>query len=142
MYFSFSDAPSSTTLTTKVPNNLVRGNDRIVLTCVTDANPPASQYWFYHNDVFLRASLTGKYVIQKARHTDGGTYQCVPQNFLGNGTSSSVHITVFGQYQADLLHSQNIYILFDGFRCNTRGYFASCSGQTTSNKQNVCGYYM
>ena len=30
-----------------------------------------------------------------------------------------------------------IYILFDGFTYNTRGYFAS-----TSNEQNVRGYYM
>ena len=100
LLFFVKDTPSFTRLITDNVNALVRGNGRIVLTCVTDANPPVSQYRFYHNDVYLGTSLTGKHVIEKARHYDAGSYQCVPFNSLGNGTNSSVVVSVYGVYHA------------------------------------------
>ncbi|KAJ7367421.1 B-cell receptor cd22, partial [Desmophyllum pertusum] len=89
--------PSSTRLTTDKVNAVVRGNGRIALTCVTDANPPPTQYQFYRDGVYLRTSFTGKHVIQKARHYDAGLYQCVPINSLGTGTNSSVRVYVNGE---------------------------------------------
>ncbi|KAJ7371578.1 hypothetical protein OS493_024253 [Desmophyllum pertusum] len=90
--------PSSTRLTTDKVNAVVRGNGRIALTCVTDANPPPTQYQFYRDGVYLRTSFTGKHVIQKARHYDAGLYQCVPINSLGTGTNSSVRVYVNGAF--------------------------------------------
>lgn len=93
----FVDNPSSTRLTTDKLNAVVSGNGRIALSCVTDANPPPSQYQLYHDGVYLRSSLTGIHVIQKARYFDAGTYLCVPLNSLGTGTNSSVQVYVNGE---------------------------------------------
>ena len=76
---------------------VVLGNDQISLTCDTDANPPASQYRFYRQGVYIATSLTGTHAIQKARHSDAGTYDCVPINLLGTGANSSVTINVIGR---------------------------------------------
>ena len=92
------DNPSFTRLNTDNINDLVRGNGRIVLTCYTDANPPASRYDFYRDSVFLKTSLTGKYVIKKAEYIDAGRYECVPKNILGTGVNGSVVVSVYGQY--------------------------------------------
>ncbi|KAL9964706.1 hypothetical protein ACROYT_G028382 [Oculina patagonica] len=91
--------PSSTRLTSDKVNAFVLGNGRIALTCVTDANPPPSQYQFYRDGVYLRSSITGVHVIQKAKHSDDGEYLCVPLNSLGTGTnSSSMRVHVFGAF--------------------------------------------
>ena len=95
--FFFVDNPSSTRLTTDKVNAAVIGNDRIALSCVTDANPPPRQYQFYRDGVHLRTSLTGILVIQKARYYDAGTYLCVPLNSLGTGTNGSVQVVVSGE---------------------------------------------
>lgn len=95
--FSYVDNPSSTRLTTDKVNAVVSGNGRIALSCVTDANPPPSQYQFYRDGAYLRTSLTGIHVIQKARHSDAGAYLCVPLNSLGVGTNGSVQVVVFGK---------------------------------------------
>ena len=78
-------------------NAVVRGNGRIALSCVTDANPPPSHYQFYRDGVYLRTSLTGKYGIHRARYYDAGSYLCVPINRLGTGSNSSVNIYVSGE---------------------------------------------
>jgi len=78
-------------------NAVVRGNGRIALSCMTDANPPPSLYQFYRDGVYLRTSLTGVYVIQRARYYDAGRYLCVPLNSLGTGSNSSVNVYVNGE---------------------------------------------
>lgn len=78
-------------------NAVVSGNGRIALSCATDANPPPSQYQFYRDNAYLRTSLTGIHVIQKARYYDAGTYLCVPLNRLGVGTNDSVQVVVNGK---------------------------------------------
>ena len=93
----FVDNPSSTRLTTDKLNAVVSGNGRIALSCVTDANPPPSQYQFYRDGVHLRTSLTGIHVIQKAKYYDAGMYLCVPLNSLGAGTNGSVQVSVIGE---------------------------------------------
>lgn len=95
--FFLVDNPSSTRLFTDKVNAAVSGNGRIALSCVTDANPRPSQYQFYRDGVYLRTSLTGIHVIQKARYYDAGTYLCVPLNSLGVGTNSSVQVFVNGE---------------------------------------------
>ncbi|XP_078352588.1 uncharacterized protein LOC144637397 isoform X1 [Oculina patagonica] len=101
--------PSSTRLTTDKVIPAVRGNGRIVLTCVTDANPPPSQYQFYRDGVHLRSSITGIHVIQKARHYDAGKYLCVPVNSIGTGANSSLQVYVTGAFS--IIHfPQNITI--------------------------------
>ncbi|XP_078354327.1 uncharacterized protein LOC144638916 [Oculina patagonica] len=101
--------PSSTRLTTDKVVPAVRGNGRIVLTCVTDANPPPSQYQFYRDGVHLRSSITGIHVIQKARHYDAGKYLCVPVNSIGTGANSSLQVYVKGAFS--IIHfPQNITI--------------------------------
>ena len=94
---SFQDHPSSTRLTTDRLNGVVVGNGRIALTCITDANPPPSQYQFYRDGIYLRTSLSGVYVIQKARYFDAGTYLCVPLNTLGSGFNGTIQVLVFGE---------------------------------------------
>ena len=69
-----------------------------MLTCLTDANPPPSQYLFYHNGVYFKTSLTGKHQIPKAKYSDAGTYLCAPLNSLGFGTNGSVNVSVYGNY--------------------------------------------
>lgn len=118
-------APSSTRLTTDRLNNVVVGNGRISLTCTTDANPPVSQYRFYRNGVLIRTSFKGKHVIQKASHSDAGTYLCLSVNSLGNGTSSSVVVTVFGAFSI-ISFPQNVTINETGtasFFCNATSFF-------------------
>ena len=95
-YFFLVDKPSFTRLTTDKVNAAVSGNGRIALSCVTDANPPPSQYQFYRDGVYLRTSLTGIHVIQKARYYDAGVYLCVPLNSLGTGSNGSVQVFVSG----------------------------------------------
>ena len=97
LLFFLVDKPSSTRLTTDKVNAAVSGNGRIALSCVTDASPPPSQYQFYRDGVYLRTSLTGIHVIQKARYYDAGTYLCVPLNSLGAGTNGSVQVVVSGE---------------------------------------------
>lgn len=93
----FLDAPSSTKLTTDKLNDAVPGNGRIALTCTTDANPPVNQYRFYREGSLVQTTFTGKYIIHKARISDAGKYLCVPINTLGNGTSNTVTVIVYGQ---------------------------------------------
>ncbi|RMX54502.1 hypothetical protein pdam_00019992 [Pocillopora damicornis] len=90
--------PSSTRLTTDRLNGVVVGNGRIALTCITDANPPPSQYQFYRDGIYLRTSLSGVYVIQKARYFDAGTYLCVPLNTLGSGFNGTIQVFVIGAF--------------------------------------------
>ncbi|XP_068733580.1 uncharacterized protein [Montipora capricornis] len=96
VYLDIQYNPSFTRLNTDNINDLVRGNGRIVLTCYTDANPPASQYNFYRDSLSLKTSLTGKYVIEKAKYIDAGRYECVPKNILGTGGNGSVVVSVYG----------------------------------------------
>ena len=91
------DNPITTRLTTDKLNAVVLGNGRIAMTCITDANPPPSQYKFYRNGVYLRTSLTRVHVIHKARYFDAGTYMCVPINRLGFGSNGSVQVSVIGK---------------------------------------------
>lgn len=99
------DTPSSTSLTTDKLNAVVIGNGRIVLTCLTDANPPPRQYRFYHNGVYFQTSLKGKHVIPKAKYSDAGTYLCAPLNSLGFGTNGSVNVSVYGNYSMYFLRA-------------------------------------
>ena len=92
------DPPSNTTLKTDIKwNPVVLGNGQISLICDTEANPPASQYLFYREGVYIGTSLTGTHVIPKARHSDAGTYDCVPINLLGTGANNSVTVAVIGR---------------------------------------------
>ena len=91
------DNPITTRLTTDKLNAVVLGNGRIAMTCITDANPPPSQYQFYRNGVYLRTSFTGVHVIHKARYFDAGIYLCVPLNRLGSGSNGSVKVSVVGK---------------------------------------------
>ena len=91
------DNPITTRLTTDKLNAVVLGNGRIAMTCITDANPPPSQYQFYRNGVYLRTSFTGLHVIHKARYFDAGTYLCEPLNRLGSGSNGSVKVSVVGK---------------------------------------------
>jgi len=123
-YLDVHYTPSFTTLTTDIVNPVVIGNGRIALKCVTDANPPASQYRFYHKGVFLKTSSTGIHVIQKARHSDAGTYKCVPFNRLGTGANSSVAVTVIGAFSI-INFPQNVTVNETGnasFFCNATSY--------------------
>ena len=85
------------TLKTKKLHPVVLGNGQILLVCVTEANPPASQYRFYREGVYIGTSLTGTHVIPKARYSDAGTYDCVPINLLGTGANTSVTVVVIGR---------------------------------------------
>ncbi|XP_048588096.1 hemicentin-1 isoform X8 [Nematostella vectensis] len=67
-------------------------NETMTLNCTGLASPPVHVYHLYRNGDVVDESATGMFVISPTLAGDNA-YTCVPNNTLGTGQNSSVHIT-------------------------------------------------
>ncbi|XP_033495154.2 sialoadhesin-like [Epinephelus lanceolatus] len=96
MTLNVSYAPKDTSVSIS-PSGLVSAGSWVNLTCSSRAKPPVSSFtWFKtSNDGPIKVSEGDFYSFNV---TDGGVYYCVATNYLGNETSSEIHLTVKGKY--------------------------------------------
>ena len=90
VYF-FKDKPKDTRVT--ISSDEVKLGDRVDITCWARANP-SPEYKFYYNNKLIRWSSKGLLSLMSVNTEDQGTYQCVPVNYLGDGSGASVTVTL------------------------------------------------
>ncbi|KAK2088221.1 B-cell receptor cd22 [Saguinus oedipus] len=62
----------------------VEGNE-VKFLCKSQANPPPTNYTWYHNGKEVQGRTEGTFRIPKALPWHAGTYSCVAENLLGTG---------------------------------------------------------
>ncbi|XP_074634697.1 hemicentin-1-like isoform X4 [Acropora palmata] len=83
--------PKDTRVT--ISSGEVKLGDRVDITCWARANP-SPEYKFYYNNKLIRWSSKGLLSLMNVNTEDQGTYQCVPVNYLGDGSGASVTVTL------------------------------------------------
>lgn len=83
--------PKDTQVT--ISSGEVKPGDRVDITCWAHANP-SPEYKFYYNNKLIRWSSKGVLSLTSVNTEDQGTYQCVPVNYLGDGSGASVTVTL------------------------------------------------
>ena len=73
---------------------VVEYGDVLVLNCTASANPDNMFFW-YKGDVLLEGSYENILELTAVSAADGGLYECVVNNTVGNGTAN---ITIYGRY--------------------------------------------
>ena len=66
----------------------------IVFNCSTWSFPPAHDFLFYHNQLYIGSNASSFYYLQIS---ESGTYSCSPINNAGFGESATVSLTVVGR---------------------------------------------
>ena len=89
------DKPVGTDLISDAQNNAVITGHSVTFSCTADSLPsPELELLF--NNVSLGYFKNGNYTLQRVNSSSGGTYECVPRNFLGTGLRASLNLTVQG----------------------------------------------
>ncbi|XP_044180630.1 hemicentin-1-like isoform X4 [Acropora millepora] len=83
--------PKDTQVT--ISSGEVKLGDRVDITCWAHANP-SPEYKFYYNNKLIRWSSKGLLSLTSVNTEDQGMYQCVPVNYLGDGSEASVTVTL------------------------------------------------
>ena len=95
LFFTISDPPENTNLTTTANTSATLKNSNVTFTCTSGGSPPPHEYRFYHEGTFLGInSSSGTF---QTHVTESGLYFCVPVNRAGEGERGSVAITVVGE---------------------------------------------
>lgn len=82
-----------TNLTSNPLNTTVQQDNNLTLLCITNANPPAT-YYFYFNQSFIGKSNSGEFNVT----VEGdGMYTCVPINNVGTGNNATLNVTTVGE---------------------------------------------
>ena len=97
-------SPVPPTLSGNVPSNAtIIENQRIIMPCPIDGNPPPLITWYKDNVVVtgnelgLRLLGDGALQLDHAQATDTGLYECVASNAAGN-YSHVMELSVFCEY--------------------------------------------
>ncbi|XP_015975162.2 B-cell receptor CD22 isoform X3 [Rousettus aegyptiacus] len=61
---------------------------RVELTCIAPANPPSTDYTWYHNNTEIRRSTNKFFRIPKVSLSHAGKYSCLAKNSVGPGPMS------------------------------------------------------
>ncbi|XP_032104922.1 B-cell receptor CD22 isoform X8 [Sapajus apella] len=77
----YAPEPSSVQIS---PSPAVEGNE-VKFLCTSQANPPPTNYTWYHNGKEVQGRTEGTFCITKALPWHAGTYSCVAENILGAG---------------------------------------------------------
>nr|XP_035141836.2 B-cell receptor CD22 isoform X1 [Callithrix jacchus] len=77
----YAPEPSSVQIS---PSPAVEGNE-VKFLCASQANPPPTNYTWYHNGKEVQGRTEGTFRIPKALPWHTGTYSCVAENLLGTG---------------------------------------------------------
>ncbi|XP_016076380.1 PREDICTED: B-cell receptor CD22 [Miniopterus natalensis] len=57
----------------------------VTLTCISGANPPPTNYTWYHNNIEVSRGTTNTFQIPKVLRKHAGSYSCTAGNSLGTG---------------------------------------------------------
>ena len=90
--------PENVQLTTSAANNKACQGGSISFNCSADANPSVTSYQLFENDTAILATNTSG--MWSRNLTNGGVfiYKCVANNTLGSAYSTSVTVTVNGNF--------------------------------------------
>ncbi|XP_068733650.1 fibroblast growth factor receptor 2-like isoform X1 [Montipora capricornis] len=114
--------PINTVFSTNLANNKVNLSDSFTLTCNADANLPA-RYRLYREQEILEEQSNGTYVTFVSTRTKLVTYRCIPFNYLGDGHSKTIIVTVY--YAAEATGGGGNYSVSEGstklFSCPVDG---------------------
>ena len=77
------DKPKIVSFKSGQENNTVPVGGNVTITCKAEAFPPLN-YTIYHNGVRLTDVVNGVKTIKSIDHNDGGRYECMAINSLGN----------------------------------------------------------
>ena len=93
--FHVSVKPENTKLSVDTLNtSAVLLGSTIVFNCSTWSYPPAHDFLFYHNQLYIGSNASGFYYLHIS---ESGTYSCSPINNAGFGESAAVSFTVVGR---------------------------------------------
>ncbi|NXL69164.1 FCRL1 protein, partial [Chordeiles acutipennis] len=89
---------SGVTLVAQPPGGQVAEGDRLVLSCsVATGTGPVSFSW--HRDGSATPAAAGpRYELRNVRHRDSGRYRCAATNGATAATSSTLRVTVLGEW--------------------------------------------
>ena len=77
------DKPKIVSFKSDQENNTVLVGGNVTISCKAQAFPPQN-YTIYHNGVRLTDVVNGVKTINSVDHNDGGRYECMAINSLGN----------------------------------------------------------
>ncbi|KAG9264950.1 B-cell receptor CD22-like [Astyanax mexicanus] len=91
IHISVQYAPMYTYIT---GSSQIKLRSTFILTCLTDANPPANHYsWYFKSEgtqqYFLLPQTTQSYQIEEVHIEDSGSYICNSKNIIGAGPNST-----------------------------------------------------
>ena len=81
------DKPSIISFKSGQENNTVLVDGNVTITCKAQAFPPQN-YRIFHNGVRLTDVINGVKTIKSVHNNDGGLYECMAINSLGNASAS------------------------------------------------------
>ena len=100
IFFTISDPPENTNLTTTANTSATLKNSNVTFTCTAEGSPPPHEYRFYHKGTFLGSSSSGTFQTQVTK-SGLSVFSCVPLNKYLNesrvGENRSVTINVVGE---------------------------------------------
>ncbi|XP_063066287.1 B-cell receptor CD22-like [Engraulis encrasicolus] len=85
--------PPKTTLILISPIAEVLEGDTVIMSCRSDANPPASFAWYWKGNR-VQAAKQKNYSLIAVRSEDTGDYYCQAQNKHGDRNSTLIHLNV------------------------------------------------
>ncbi|XP_068734399.1 MAM domain-containing glycosylphosphatidylinositol anchor protein 1-like [Montipora capricornis] len=114
--------PINTVFSSSLTKNKVNLSDNFTLTCNADANPSA-RYRLYKGQESLEEHSNGSYLTFVSTRTKLVTYRCIPFNYLGDGHSKTIIVTVY--YAAEATGKGRNYSVPEGsskrFSCPVDG---------------------
>ena len=102
------------TIESKSKNTTVLLNSRLIILCVTNANPPAL-YHLYFNENYIGNSSSGE--LNDTAKGDG-VYICIPINRIGTGNNDTLDIIAVGKLPC-IFYSTTVNGLNPGVTCNS-----------------------
>lgn len=95
-YIHVSVKPENSKLSVDISNtSAVLLGSTIVFNCSTWSHPPAHDFLFYRNQLYLGSNASGFYYLQIS---ESGIYSCSPVSKAGVGESATVNLMVVGKY--------------------------------------------
>ena len=96
LFFTISDPPENTNLTTTANTSATLKNSNVTFTCTAEGSPPPHEYRFYHKGTLLGNSSSGTFQTHLTK-SGLSVFSCVPVNKAGVGENKSVTINVVGE---------------------------------------------
>lgn len=104
MFYSTTDKPVGTRVTSDARNNAVMVDQAVTFTCSAESLPTPQLELLFNNKT-LGMFQNGTFALHRVNVSNEGEYQCIPRNFLGTGPTAHLNLTVRGKYYVTMTRS-------------------------------------